>query len=78
MEQVVVGSDLIVHGILDSARSMEDIKAEMKGIFERLVSPLKNTGTLSTSSDPSHTSPPRVFPYPSHSKSDDDPAELNH
>jgi ATP-dependent NAD(P)H-hydrate dehydratase len=29
--------DLIVHGILDPANSIEDIKKEMKGIFERLV-----------------------------------------
>jgi hypothetical protein len=29
--------DLIVHGILDPNRSLEDIKQEMKGIFERLV-----------------------------------------
>jgi hypothetical protein len=30
-------TDLIVHGILDPNRSLEDIKQEMKGIFERLV-----------------------------------------
>lgn len=31
-------ADLIVHGILDPAKSIEEIKAELKGIFERLVS----------------------------------------
>ncbi len=31
-------TDLIVHGILDPARSMDETRKEMKGILERLVS----------------------------------------
>lgn len=30
--------DLIVHGILDPAKSLDDIKKDMKSIIERLVS----------------------------------------
>jgi hypothetical protein len=30
--------DLIVHGILDEQRPLNDIKADLKGIMERLVS----------------------------------------
>jgi hypothetical protein len=38
--------DLIVHGILDPNRSLEDIKQEMKGIFERLVRTVPYTHPL--------------------------------
>lgn len=29
--------DLIVHGILDPSKTVDEIKVELKGIFERLV-----------------------------------------
>jgi hypothetical protein len=34
---VFSGPDLIVHAILEKTRSIDDIKAELKGIMSRLV-----------------------------------------